>query len=741
MQYEERYNTDKLKFLSTLDQATYTKFIHKETAKKADIKANYETFKKFVGECIKNDGVIQPIYSQNKLRGRFYSRKPSVQQLSKYIRGFLCHDISTDIDIKNCYPVILKYICDKNEILCPDLTYYVEHRDVIFRKYNTVADDIKKQIFTIIFGGKFVPKNEFVIKFKKEFGIIQQKLSIIPEFQKYFENFESTKSNKEGASTFKIIEDIEIQVVSRAMKYLKSKNCEILAYMYDGCMIYGDHYNDAELINGLNVEVGEYFKDLKIEFLFKMQPQDTQIIEGYKIFLPEEYDEADIIQCDVEDGEFERASKDFEKTHAKIIERGEYVVEEYEDGKVKSFSLCTESKLVQMYKHLSYSTIEKGIDTKHSFITKWIGYTNSSIRSYKQIGCYPNTSLCPDGVYNSWNPFKMEFINEYEDKSEDLEFMLNHIYVLCGKEKEVYDYFLYWVAHSIQFPEQKCGVAPVFISAEGAGKGSFLGLLRKMLGHSKVMETTSPERDVWGQFNAQMVDSYVVNINEVSKKNLQDAYGRIKALITDNSLTINIKGLSQFEIISYHRFILTTNNEEPINTASGDRRFLVIRSSDDLVGDKTYFAKFNRLLESQDLVKHCYEYFKTMSGADGFIRMPLPETEHHRNLKELGKSKERLWLEWYVCKNSNVETIQATSRELFDSFKQYLDENGTEKYDITSLQLGVRLKNMKLKGIVKGAHTREGECKLFELKTLRKELRIFMFEEDKQQTIKFENRS
>ena len=33
MQYEERYNIDKLKFLSTLGQDTYAKLIHKENNK------------------------------------------------------------------------------------------------------------------------------------------------------------------------------------------------------------------------------------------------------------------------------------------------------------------------------------------------------------------------------------------------------------------------------------------------------------------------------------------------------------------------------------------------------------------------------------------------------------------------------------------------------------------------------------------------------------------------------------
>jgi hypothetical protein len=252
-----------------------------------------------------------------------------------------------------------------------------------------------------------------------------------------------------------------------------------------------------------------------------------------------------------------------------------------------------------------------------------------------------------------------------------------------------------------------------------------------------MLETTTPERDVWGQFNSQMVDSFIINVNEVSKKNLQESYGRIKALITDASLTVNIKGLSQFETKSYHRFILTTNNEEPINTASGDRRFFVVRSSDELIGNKAYFTRFNELLESASLVKHCYEYFKTLEGAAGCIKMSLPETEHHKNLKELGKSKERQWLEWFVYKHGDSVEGSYSSKQIFDSFKEYLEETGTDKYDINSTSLGIRLKNMKLKGITKGKHTEAGQCKMFCFKELRKELEIYLFKEDFQTTLAY----
>jgi hypothetical protein len=92
----------------------------------------------------------------------------------------------------------------------------------------------------------------------------------------------------------------------------------------------------------------------------------------------------------------------------------------------------------------------------------------------------------------------------------------------------------------IQFPEVK-SICPTLISKEGAGKGTLITLFRKMLGSFKIMETTDPSRDVWGNFNGQMADSFLIVINEIGKKDTMDSIGKIKGLITDTELVINSK--------------------------------------------------------------------------------------------------------------------------------------------------------------------------------------------------------
>ena len=90
---------------------------------------------------------------------------------------------------------------------------------------------------------------------------------------------------------------------------------------------------------------------------------------------------------------------------------------------------------------------------------------------------------------------------------DELDFILNHIRVLCNNEDAVYEYFIRWIAQMLQFPAHK-SICVTMISKQGAGKGTLMKLLECMMGEKKVMETTDPANDVWGRHNALMINHF-----------------------------------------------------------------------------------------------------------------------------------------------------------------------------------------------------------------------------------------
>jgi sporulation protein YlmC with PRC-barrel domain len=220
------------------------------------------------------------------------------------------------------------------------------------------------------------------------------------------------------------------------------------------------------------------------------------------------------------------------------------------------------------------------------------------------------------------------------------------------------------------------------------------------------------------------VNSYLVNLNELSKKDTIDSEGKIKGLITDERLYINTKGINQYAINSYHRFIITTNKEDPIKTEKDDRRNLIIRCSDEKIGDKEYFEKLHKYIDDINVIRTCYDYFKSIPDMDKFNIIPIPKTEYQNNLKELYKTPIESWLEDFTIKNIDKNIIEMLGKDTFMDFEEWKINNNIT-YETTPKKLGVALINMDTnKGITKGRHTNKGETKYFNISILKKNFNI-----------------
>jgi hypothetical protein len=387
---------------------------------------------------------------------------------------------------------------------------------------------------------------------------------------------------------------------------------------------------------------------------------------------------------DLLEAAFREMATNFELTHAKIINREIFIKEE--DNII---TCMTRKHLVTAYEHLVFEYNKDDIKVQGNFISKWVK-NNPTMRCYTDIGIYPNNSKCPEKIYNMWRPFDMELVNDYEERPDELAVILNHIKILCGNNEVVSDYLIKWIAQMIQYPEVKT-ICPTLISKEGSGKGTLLLLIEKMIGSSKYFETTDPLRDVWGNFNGRMANKFLVNLNEMSKKDTLECQGKIKGLITDGKLTINNKGMNQYEIQSYHRFIITTNNEDPITTKSDDRRNLVIRTSDELKGNDEYFKKFYKMMDDVNVVKTFYEYLKNIPDMENFREIPIPQTEHQNDMKDMNMDIEERWLRDMV--QNHEKDFVMSNPESLKKFMDFCIENGID-YKTNAIKLGMKIKRL-----------------------------------------------
>jgi len=702
MELTEIVDLRSINYLSNLSFETFVSYVKwDDNMKFNDKKKMHKAFMFFCESNIKCGGEMKRVYSysMNEVKGRLFSGG-SVQSLTREIRGAIMKH-TTDIDMQNAHPKILLYLCKKYNILCPNLTYFCDNRDEIFKSVSDDKDYAKKLFLKAVNSDKRnrTEKNQTFKNFDKEMKQIQFQLCNHPDFIDIVRSVPDTrKYNFLGSIINRILCVYENAILQEVINVITNTlNLEIAVLMFDGLMIYGTEFEDIALIDTIEEHVNREFQGLDMVFTIKEHSNEIVIPEDYVIPTLEEVKQSknDKINELVLERSFEKVCEEFEKTHSKLINKACFV-KENDNGVI----MMTRTQLTTAYENLDYQVKDYTEDVPKiklkPFINMWLKYPQ--MRCYDDVGVYPHPLVCPERILNIWKPFRAELITEYTEKPDVIPMFINHIKVLSGNNDIVCEYLISWLAQMFQFPAVKT-ICPVIISKEGAGKGTLIDIINKLVGKEKYYETATPSRDVWGDFNGRMAGSFFVNLNELSKKETTDSMSAIKALITDTRMTINNKGCPQYEIQSYHRFLITTNNEEPINTTKDDRRKLFIRSSDELISNIDYFTNFRReIIDDDNAIRTIYNYLMNKADMDKFHSIPLPKTEYQIDLQELSISPIENWLKLFVEENIDEVEVKIKSSDVYNLFNEWLKLNKI-KFEMNNLQFSVRLKRLNINGI------------------------------------------
>ena len=706
MEIVEIAKEEKLKLLMRLDIKTFTK-LYKEyntDIKKEYIKDIYDNIQKYLDYFIKCNGRREHFYKQKHQGIGRMCCGTSIQNKPRCIRNFIFKHTTT-FDLENAQPILLEHICNEYNINCINLSLYNKDR----KKY---LENNKLNKFNIIkcltYNGEMNHKKKEVRELYKEIYNIRELLYNNPETEKY--KVDLNEDNIKGSFLSKLLSTYENIILVSMYNYFMLNNYEVAVLIYDGIMIYGDHYKKNELLKNLNEYVIEKTGFNKINI--KFEENDTNITKEILEKLPE------IVDDEKSEGQtFEEVAEEFEKTHLKIINEGVYIRENSDNTK----TIMNETRLKQSYNHISCLVMKNILGqmklVRTSFINYWIN-ENDNIRCKMYMGMFPNKKLCPENIYNLWVDYDMELIEDYEEQPENLNILLNHLKIICNNNIEVYNYLLCWIAQLIQHPEIKTNM-PIFSSKEGAGKGTFFKMLRKMLGSKKIFETTQPQRDIWGPFNGALIDCILVIINESEKKKNYEGEGALKGLITDYELIINQKGTNQFEIQSYHRFSASSNFHDSFNTTTDDRRKWIVICSDELIGNYEYFNKMNEIIEDVNSMKTLYEYFKNFKyediTMDKFNTITKPITEQQKELAQTAEQPYETWLKEYTIEklNDGIDKEELRPKDILCDFNMYKSENKIE-YNIVSNKLLVKLLNLRIhEGIGSSIHRKDGNYREF----------------------------
>ena len=287
MELEERIPLIKLKWIATLTIEEFEKKCITKKTKKTDIQTIFEMLKNFCKTNLKTNGKTKRIYSYSNnnheyyYEGRLYSGG-SIQGIPSTIRGFLMKDITIDIDMSNSFANIIRYVCKKHKISTPEIEYYINNREECLSKFENRQEG-KQAYISSAYSDKFRDKiniPEFK-KFDKEMKEIQKKIIMIEEYKNIVDTVPEDKENKVGSAFNRIIIYYENQILHHLVKFLTEKNIEICTLMFDGLLIYGNYYNNSNLLEEISSYIERQIVGLNMKWTYKEHDNILKIPDDF----------------------------------------------------------------------------------------------------------------------------------------------------------------------------------------------------------------------------------------------------------------------------------------------------------------------------------------------------------------------------------------------------------------------------------------------------------------------------
>ena len=226
-------------------------------------------------------------HSKSRDSGREYADGASFQSLNGAMRRYMCgrNDESPgwelrDIDVDNCFPVLLYQICKKHGLELSAMKEYVDRREEILQdameRYG-VKRGVAKTMFLIeMHGGWYFTammrdhgftreqsktiKFPFMKRFKHDVERAFDTLQHIDEFKTVYTEVmdDVDKKNKRGTFISYICQDAESNVISNCVKACDEWGYDVSTLVFDGFMVKWDDVAD----NRRHATMDEYLKDI-----------------------------------------------------------------------------------------------------------------------------------------------------------------------------------------------------------------------------------------------------------------------------------------------------------------------------------------------------------------------------------------------------------------------------------------------------------------------------------------------
>ena len=229
-----------------------------------------------------------------------------------------------------------------------------------------------------------------------------------------------------------------------------------------------------------------------------------------------------------------------------------------------------------------------------------------------------------------------------EPRHGDCSLFLDHVRNnICRCDEDLSDYLLAWMADCVQNRSRRTGISVVLRGRQGTGKGVLCSQFGALFGRHFIQVTQAGH--LTGNFNSHLKDKLLVHADEAFWAGDKKAEGVLKALITEDTIQIEMKGKDVVTFRNHIRLIVSSNNEWVVPAGNEERRFFILDVCEARMQDRAYFGSIIAQMNNggrEALLQYLLDY--DLSATD--VGSP-PKTDGLMDQKAYSASPLQAW--WY----------------------------------------------------------------------------------------------
>lgn len=622
---------------------------------------------------------------ENKL-GRLYPMKGiGLQSFPRIIRDPLFKKYYWDLDVDNCHYRIALATAKEIGVKHTAIEHYINNREDCLRSISDDRDVGKTQFLRTLYGGDislYDPLIKDVPTTVKPEGLVflrtlQAEIATLMENvwlrnTKYHNLKTADKTNKMVAMDKKhngkaslmslLFQTIEKEILDKIDEKLAELGRVMGVLIHDGgCVEKLD--GEIEFPDDVRMKVEEAVSEaMGYPLPLKIKPMAM-------VYTPKAI--KGVLYADMK-AKFEKKNFVLGSQIYSILDGDKHEMRKYSDAKIK-------------FANWKYEDInEEGKKVLAPFLPKWI--EDPTRLEYDRIEFEPNLEICPSRVYNLFDGFEAEKLTVDVADDEIAGLIAPLIYHIETLTKGNQEYVLRWLANLIQAPHIKSDTA-IFIRDTGGllyeGGGTGKNLLLDWFGNKIIGEkyylVVGDNKTLYGDFNSKYEGKLLVFVEEASGKDNHQNADKLKSKITGRKQTVNKKGVAEYDVGDYTRWLFSSNNPNPLPITKNDRRSGVFDTDPKHRKDKVYFDKLVLAMDDPKVQKAFYLYLKTREtwATPIDFQNNVPITEAYVDVRRINAQPHLKWIV-HELKRGTLQS-EGLASEYYRRFKEWYSSMAGER--------------------------------------------------------------